>query len=194
MRKRLLIALVIAACASIWMSVPAGAGPIVDPSALVPPPPPGATCKLDGAWTICQTTFDDSHANVELEDFDLPCGAVYETMVDVRAGIRWYADGKLVKRFVSQNAEGTWSLSPTGAGPKAIVTLQANWRDEYAVPGDESSASTTVHGSDVTVRASGYGVIVHIAGVDRPDDTHQGVATYVDDPSVSAELCDALSS
>src|SRR5215204_479799 len=162
----------------IWMAAPAGAGPIVDPTALQPEPPPGAVCRADGPWTICQTTF--------LVD------VVNETIFDLREGIRWYLDGKLVKRFVHQNAEGTWSLSPTGAGPAVTVSLHANWRNEYAVPGDESSGPETFHGSGFTVRAPGVGVIAHIAGLDLPDEPHRGVFRITDDPQVAAALCAAL--
>ena len=122
--------------------------------------------------------------------FDLPCGTVYETIFDLREGIRWYLDGKLVKRFVSQNAEGTWSLSPTGAAPTVTVGLHANWRNEYALPGDESSGSQTFHGG-IIVRAPGVGVIAHIAGLELADGTHRGVFRF-DDAGVAAGLCEAL--
>jgi hypothetical protein len=176
----------------IWMAVPAGAGPIVDPTALQPEPPPGAVCRADGPWTICQTTFLVEVVNEPILDFGLPCGTIYETIFDLREGIRWYLDGKLVKRFVSQNAEGTWSLSPTGAGPVVTVALHANWRNEYAVPGDESSGPQTSHGNGFTLRAPGVGVIAHIAGLDLPDGTHRGVFRITDDPQVAAALCAAL--
>src|SRR4029453_2318099 len=80
--------------------------------------------------------------------FDLPCGTVHETSIDVRRGIRWYdADGKLTTRFVSRNLEGSWSLSPTAAGPPATVTVHANWRNEYSPPGqDADSVPSTSHG------------------------------------------------
>ena len=176
----------------IWMAAPAGAGPIVDPTTLQPEPPPGAVCRADGPWTICQTTFLVDLVNEPILDFALPCGTIYETIFDLREGIRWYLDGKLVKRFVRQNAEGTWSLSPTGAGPTVTVALHANWRNEYAVPGDESSGPQTFHGSGFTVRAPGVGVIAHIAGLDLPDGTHRGVIRIGDDPQVAAALCAAL--
>ena len=35
-------------------------------------------------------------------------------------------------------------------------------------------------------------MIAHIAGLDRPDDTHRGVFRFIDDPAVAAELCAAL--
>jgi hypothetical protein len=174
----------------IWMAAPAAAGPIVDPSTLQPEPPPGAVCRENGPWTICQTVFAEVLVNEPI--FDLPCGTVYETNNDVREGIRWYFDGLLVKRFVSQNAEGTWSPSPTGAGPTVEIALHANWRNYYAVPGDESSGPETFHGSGITVRAPGAGVIAHIAGLDLPDGTHHGVFRFIDDPQVADAVCAAL--
>jgi hypothetical protein len=187
-RPVLLFGLLVALLIS--MSAPAAAGPVVDPTTLQPEPPPGAVCRADGPWTICQTTFLEEHVNEPI--FDLPCGTLYETIYDLREGIRWYLDGKLVKRFVSQNAEGTWSLSPTGAGTTATVALHANWRNEYAVPGDESSSTQTLHGSSIIVRVPGVGVIVHVAGIDLPDGTHRGLFRITEDPAVAAALCEAL--
>ncbi|MGH3116449.1 MAG: hypothetical protein ACRDQ2_04945, partial [Gaiellales bacterium] len=63
---------------------PAAAGPIVDPSTLQPEPPPGAVCRADGPWTICQTTFLVDVVNEPILDFDLPCGTIYETIYDLR--------------------------------------------------------------------------------------------------------------
>src|SRR5688572_27672041 len=125
MRKVIWIVIAVAAVTT----GPAAAGPVVDPSTLQPEPPPGAVCRANGPWTICQTTFLVDVVNEPVVFLDLPCGTVYETIADVREGIRWYLDGKLVKRFVSQNAEGSWSLSPTGAGPVVKISLHANWRD-----------------------------------------------------------------
>jgi hypothetical protein len=178
----------------IGMAVPAAAGPLVDPSTLQPPPPPDSECRLDGAWIICHTSLVLGPVNEPILDFQLPCGTLYETASDVRRGIRWYdsSTGKLLKRFVSQDFQGTWSLSPTGAGPTVMVTAHANWRNVYAVPGDESSGPTTFHGNGFTVQAPGFGVIVHIAGLDLPDGTHRGVARVIEDPAVAAELCAAL--
>ena len=171
---------------------PAAAGPVVDPSTLQPEPPPGAVCRANGTWTICQTTFLVDVVNAPIVYLDLPCGTVYETIVDLREGVRWYLDGKLIKRFVSQNAEGTWSLSPTGAAPAVKISLHANWRDAYAVPGDESSGLTTFHGSGFTASAPGVGVLAHIAGLERPDSTHRGVFRIIDDEESAAKLCSAL--
>jgi hypothetical protein len=182
---------ILALAGLIWMAIPAGAGPIVDPSTLQPPPPPGAECRANGQSIICHTSLVLNPVNEPVAE--LPCGTVYETSTDVRRGIRWYnSDGKLVKRFVTQDLEGTWSLSPTGASPTAKLTAHDNWRNTYAVPGDESSGPTIFHGNGITVQAPGFGVIVHIAGLDLPDGTHHGVARIFEDPEVAAELCAAL--
>jgi hypothetical protein len=137
-------------------------------------------------------TFDGVNEPV----LDLACGTVYQTSHDVRRGIRWYnTDNKLVKRFVTQDAEGTWTLSPTGDGPTATLAVHANWTNLYAIPGDEASANEADHGEGM-VRAPGFGTIVHVAGLDdtdNPERGHRGVFRLPeDDPAVAAELCAAL--
>jgi hypothetical protein len=53
---------------------------------------------------------------------------MYWTGTDARSGIRWYNadDRKLVKRFVTRDTVSVVSLSPTGAGPTAMLTQHAN--------------------------------------------------------------------
>ncbi len=161
----------------------------VDPDTLTPPPPPGAECKDTGKYVICKTFLDEPAVN---EPFaELPCGTVYITASDHREGIRWYADGLLVKRFVRQDAEGTLSLSPTGEGPTVRFFAHANWQTVYPIPGDESSEMLTFHGNDTRVVVPGSGGI-HIAGITYPDDTHHGVIRTENDPEVAAALCEAL--
>jgi hypothetical protein len=180
------IALMLAAAA------PASAGPIVDPSTLTPPPPPGAECRLDGQWIICQTSLVIEFVNEPI--VELPCGQIYETSTDVRSGIRFYnTEGLLVKRFATQDVEGTWSLSPTGEGPVADIRVHANWWIILAVPGDESTGELTQHGNEFTASSPGFGVIAHIAGLDLPEGDHRGVFRVVEEgPEVAAELCAAL--
>jgi hypothetical protein len=81
---------------------------------------PGAECRLDGQWIICQTALVEQAVN-EPNDFHFACADTYETFTDVRNGIRWYnADGLLVKRFVTQDvagsAHGEFTLSAPGYG------------------------------------------------------------------------------
>jgi len=164
---------------------------IIDPNTLTPAPPPGAECHADGNWIICHTAL--SFAPVNEASDELPCGVVYQTGTDERRGIRWYtSDGLLAKRFVSQDAELTWSLSATGADPLLTLSVHSNWRNLYAVPGDESTGPQVTHGNGLTIRQAGEGVIVQLAGLEEADGTHHGVARFFDDPAVAAELCAAL--
>ncbi len=75
-----------------------------------------------------------------------------------------------MKRVVHQKARSTWSLSPTGEGLTVTVTA---------------------HGSDLTVMAPGYGVIVNIAGRGSDDGFH-GTFIAPEDPAVADKLCAAL--
>jgi hypothetical protein len=183
---------ILALAGLVGMAAPAAAGPLVDPDTLQPPPPPGAECRLDGQWIICQTSFVEDFVNEPI--VVLPCGQLYETSTDVRSGIRFYnAEGLLVKRFATQDVEGTWSLSPTGEGPVADIWVHANWWIILAVPGDESTGELTQHGNEFTASSPGFGVIAHIAGLDLPEGDHRGVFRVVEeDPQVAAELCAAL--
>jgi hypothetical protein len=172
------------------------AGQPVDPDTLIPPPFPGATCTAGGAYVICDTSFEIHLVNEPIVDFALPCGTIYETVDDVRRGIRWYDrdDLTIVKRSVFGDAEGSWSLSPTGDGPTVTLVSHSNWTNvDFPDPFDESTWATTTHGTGLTILAPGIGVILHFAGLDLPDGTHRGALNgFVDDPEVAAELCAAL--
>ena len=167
--------------------------PTVDPSTLQPPPPPGASCRLDGRFVICQTEL---HERLDAEPIlELPCGTLYETARDDREGIRWYQDGLLVRRFVSRHMSGYWTLSPTGEGPRVTLSGHSNFWTEWLAPGDESTEQDTFHGLDVLARAPDGGVVTQVTGVFFPDETHHGIFQIPDDdPSVQAALCDALTS
>jgi hypothetical protein len=173
----------------------AAANKAIDPAALTPAPllvGAEAECRADGRWILCHTTLAVELVNEPV--FDLTCGTVYETSHDVRLGIRWYsaADSVIVKRHVTQDIAGTWSLSPAGAGPTLSVDTHANWYDsQYADPTDIGSGVGASHGES-TVKAPGVGVIAHIAGLDRGDDAHRGVFRPIEDPAVAATLCAAL--
>ena len=175
----------------------------IDPNTLTPPPDPGvvAQCKQTGNFILCQTYFDEQPL-VNEPVFELSCGTVYETSTIHREGIRWYSsEGLLLKRFVTEDVQGSWSLSPTGGGPTVRFFAHDNWTDVYAIPGDVESVSTTLHGDSFTASAPGSGVLFHIAGQDLPDGTHHGAggAFFIDDegkvdPEVDAALCEALQS
>jgi hypothetical protein len=167
----------------------ASAGTPVDPATLTPEPPPGATCTANGpTLVICHTVFVEDLVNEPV--FGLPCGQVFETSHDPRIGIRWYQDGLIVRRQVFSDFEGTWSLSPSGDEPSVRIEGHVNWVDSYAVPGDESSASTTFHG--LGLHAFVPGGVVQIAGLERPDGDPSGVFRFPEDPAAAAALCAAL--
>ena len=104
----------IAAAVIAGTAAPAAAGPLTDAGTLQPPRPPGTVCRDDGPWTICRRETVDSWTLVPI--FHLPCGQLYETAAGEIDARRWYLDGKLVKRRVTQSAQAAWGLSPTGAG------------------------------------------------------------------------------
>jgi len=183
------VVLVLATGAVGWTTAAASAGAIVDPSTLQPQPP-NAVCRADGRQVICDTFVDEDLVNEPI--LDLPCGTIYETSHFHGAGIRWYVDNLLVKRQVAASLSGTWSLSPTGAGP--TVTISGNWSfwTFWAVPGDNSTTSETDHGNDFKVSAPGFGVVVHDAGLTYPDGSHRGVPASFFTPEAKVALCAAL--
>jgi hypothetical protein len=188
-------ALVLAATVAVvsWTAAPASAGAMVDPNTLQPVPP-NAVCRADGNYVICDTFFDETLVNEPI--FDLPCGTVYETSYYHGAGTRWYVDGLLVKRHVAASLDGTWSLSPTGAGTNLNET--ANFSDDsyWPVPGSggDETAVTTEHGGSFRVRAPGVGVIIQLAGTFYPDGEHRGVLRGLPSPATDATLCSAFAS
>ncbi len=188
-------ALVIAlACgAAGWTTASASAGTIVDPSTLQPVPP-NAVCRDDGPQIICDTFVDEDLVNEPILDFDLPCGTIYETSHYHGAGTRWYVDRLVVRRHVAASLDGTWSLSPTGAGPTVRISGYWSYWTVWTTPGDTSTAvDTSSSGNDFKISAPGFGVIVHDAGHTYPDGTHHGVtAEFPFTPEVEAALCAAL--
>jgi hypothetical protein len=172
----------------------AKAAPSVDPGSLipVPAPPTVSECKADGRWIICHTTLLIEPVNDPVGD--VGCGTIYETSRDARLGIRWYdaSTRVIVKRHVRQDLEGTWTLSPTGAGPAVDIVAHQNWYDsDYTDPNDLDSGLRSTHG-EFTAKAPGFGVIAHVAGFDTPDGTHHGAIRDFGDPAIAAKLCAAL--
>ena len=181
--------------ASLVLALPALAGPIVDPDTLQPVPP-NATCRDDGRQIICDTFIDEVAVNEPILDFDLPCGTIYETSHYHGAGTRWYVDRLAVKRHVVARLDGTWSLSPTGAGPTVKISGYSSVWSVWTTPGDDSTlVEYRTSGNGLKVSAPGFGVILHDAGLTYADGTHHGVsAQFPFTPEVAATLCAALTS
>lgn len=179
----------------IGAAVPASAGPLVDPNTLQPVPP-NATCRDDGQQIICDTFLEESAVNEPIVDFGLPCGTIYETSYYRGDGTRWYVDRLAVKRHVAASLDGSWSLSPTGAG--STVRISGHWSiwSVWTTPGDDSTLiEYRSSGIDFKISASGFGVILHDAGVTYADGTHHGVSGQIPfTPEVAATICTALTS
>jgi len=194
--RKLSLALVAALAGGvvIWMAAPAAAGPIVDPSTLEPEPP-NAVCREDGRQVICDTFFVEEPVNEATGDV-LPCGAIYQTSHYRGDGTRWYVDGKVVRRHNAASVDGSWSLSPTGAGP--TVKISAHWSIQtvWTTPGDDSTqVDTSTSGSDFKISAPGFGVIILSAGLTYPDETHHGISyEFPFTPEIEAAVCAALTS
>jgi hypothetical protein len=181
--------------ASLVLAAPAQAGPIVDPNTLQPVPP-NATCRDDGRQIICDTFLEEVFVNEPIADFDLPCGTIYESGHFRGDGTRWYVDRLVVERHVQASFDGTWSLSPTGAGPTVKLSGNSSEWTIWTTPGDDSTrVDTSISGSAFKVSAPGFGVILHDAGLTYPDGTHHGVSARIPfTPEVAATLCAALTS
>jgi hypothetical protein len=177
------------------MTAPALAGAIVDPNTLQPVPP-NATCREAGGQVICDTFLVEEAVNQPIADFDLPCGTIYETSHFRGDGSRWYVDGKVVRRHVAASVEGTWSLSPTGAGPTVKISGDSSEWTVWTTPGDDSTmVNTRNSGNGFEISAPGFGVINHDAGISYPDGTHHGIlGDFPFTPEIEAALCDALTS
>jgi hypothetical protein len=193
------ISLIALALAGVLAAAATGAlagTPSVDPSALQPPPPPDARCDSTGRYVICHTVIDFSVEAEPVTDLGLPCGTIYFTATDVRHGLRFYEDGLLVRRHVTApgGVSGFNSLSPTGEGPRVELVGHLNWWSTFSVPGDEDTESTTSHGLDIRLKSPDGGIIAIIAGRTDPEETHTGVARFVDDPAVAEAICAALTS
>ena len=169
------------------------AGNSVDPSTLQPPPP-NAVCRDAGRQIICDTFIDEVVVNEPILDFELSCGTIYETLHYHGAGTRWYVNRLVVRRHVAASVDGTWSLSPTGAGPVVELSGHSSVWTVWTTPGDDSTAmDTSSSGNDFKLSAPGFGVIVLSAGLTNPDGTHHGVTPeFPITPEVDAALCAAL--
>jgi hypothetical protein len=186
-------ALVLAAAAGAvsWTATPASAGALVDPNTLQPVPP-NAVCRADGPQVICDTFLEETLTNEPI--FDLPCGTVYETSYYRGDGTRFYVNGLLVKRHVAASLDGTWSLSPTGAGTTLKETGNFSTDSYWPVPGSggDDTAVLTQHGSNFKISAPGAGVIIQDSGTWYPDGEHHGLLRGLPSPETEAALCAAF--
>jgi hypothetical protein len=184
--RRLLSVAAIAALTSLGGATVVSAHTLVDPTTLTPPLLPFRVCYEDGRWVRCDTSGTDTTENEPV--FDLSCGTIYETSTAISHATRWYENGLLVERDATQSVRGTWSLSPTGAGPTVDIAANDGWHETFLVPGDLSSDSEVAHGD--FLRISGMGADFRDVGIYGPEGTHHGLASFTDE--ATARLCAML--
>jgi hypothetical protein len=188
LRPLFLIALILAIASFVGASV-TSAHTLVDPTTLTPPLKPFRICFQDGPWVKCDTsTPTTSYANQANNDFDLPCGTLYESGTVTTHATRWYRNLLLVERNAQEHIVGTWSLSPTGSGPTVAFATDISWHETFLVPGDLSSDSIVEHGSFLVVPA--LGAEFHDSGINMADGTHHGNTSFTD--AAKARLCSLL--
>src|SRR5438309_9084306 len=115
---------------------------------LVPPPPPFETCKAVGNGTLCEGSIASSYGPI---DTGTACGSganafdVFDGASQNEVARRTYdANGFLVRRDTHDRYVG--QLTNPAAGTSLSYTQVQDITDELAVPGDRSSATTTMTG------------------------------------------------
>jgi hypothetical protein len=189
MQRLVTLALTLLAAASLALAgAPIAAAGSVDSSTLQPPPPAGARCLEAGNQVICDTELNFYPVNEPA--FEAPCGTLYVTGTDLRDGFRFYTDGKLTRRHVTYDQNGTLTLSPTGEGPYLTMTAHASEWNVWPVPGTGDSVNKQ-SGLNLRINGPGIGSSFQISGAFQADEFVHGLNTAFSDESL-ALLCEAL--
>ncbi|HZM72410.1 MAG TPA: hypothetical protein VFC71_03455 [Candidatus Polarisedimenticolia bacterium] len=186
-RRRFLLVAAIAAISAFGGAAVTSAHTLVDPTSLTPPLLPHRVCYEAGRFVKCDTSGSGEWANEPIDDFELPCGTIYETAADTVHSTRWYENLLLVERDGQQHVSGTWTLSPTGAGSSVGFAADYSWHETFLVPGDLSSDSEVVHGSFLRIPA--LGAAFHENGIGTADGTDHGHLNSFTDEA-KARLCE----
>ncbi len=180
--KSILAAMMLAA-ASLGGAVGASAQTLVDPTTLTPPLKPFRVCFEDGPWVKCDTSGVTTHDYEPAGE--LSCGTVYLAATETTHATRWYANLLLVERNADYKMRGSWSLSPSGAGPTVDIAADFSWHEHFMIPGDLSSAVEVSHGN--FIRVVGLGAIGADSGTFKIDGTfrgHAGENVPAEDPAL----------
>ena len=189
MRARpLLLSMIVLMVASLNVASGVSARTLVDPTTLTPPLKPFRICYELGPYVQCDTSGNVTYENLETDE--LPCGLIYQGAHEITNSTRWYKDGLLVRRAVQEQITGTWSLSPTGAGPTVAWAVNDSWDDEFTVPGDIDSFVRVVRGSSLRVPALGSDM--HLSGVFVDDGSGDYHGIFTNDDAAALELCALL--
>jgi hypothetical protein len=186
-RRPILLAIVLT-ISSLGMASGVSARTPVDPTSLTPPLKPFRVCWELGPYVQCDTSGVSTTAN-EIAD-ELPCGQVYQSVTEISNSTRWYQDGLIVRRALQERGRGSWTLSPTGAGPIVEFSFSFSWDEHFTTPGDITSAVADVRGNTLQVPA--LGAALHESGLwIAADEIMHGISAGYD-PAVIARLCDLL--
>ena len=123
------------------------------PQDLNPPAPDYYTCKPVGTGTICSGRFEEIKV-AEPQD-ELVCGSgasafvVHDNAHLFARATRWYdADGNLVRRVIQERWKSAFWSNPL-SGKTVPYTQTDKITDVLAVPGDFTSATETLVGSNI---------------------------------------------
>ena len=159
MRSILVLAAVCGAALAAASSGLAGQ-PVNQP--LTPPPPAFETCKAVGDGTLCEGSIASSYGPV---DTGLACGSgpnafnIFDSASQNEVARRVYdAKGLLVRRDRHDRYDG--QLSNPAAATSLPYTQVQETADQLAVPGDFSSATTTVTGQMHIRSSTGAPVLI----------------------------------
>ena len=161
---------------------------LVDPTTLTPPLKPFRVCWQLGPTVQCDTSGDVTYENRETDV--APCGLIYQSGHEVSNSTRYYQNGLLVRRAVQEQITGTWSLSPTGAGPTVEWAVDDSWDDHFSIPGDIDSLVRIVRGSELRVPA--LGSVMHLSGMFWDDDSGRYRGIFTNDDAAALKLCELL--
>jgi hypothetical protein len=159
MRSILVLATV---CGSALAAATAGLAGQPVTQTLVPQPPSFETCKAVGNGTLCEGSIASSYGPI---DTGLACGSgsgafdVFDSASQNEVARRVYdANGLLVRRDRHDRYDG--QLSNPAAGTSLPYTQVQETTDELAVPGDFSSATTTITGQMHIRTSTGAPVLI----------------------------------
>jgi hypothetical protein len=180
----------------------AGAGQPCSPT-LNPPPPSFETCKTVGGGTIASGSRIVSEGPIDMG----PCPTnaafdVFDQHIFDQHATRWYdQNGDLTRRHIYDHYTfGQWS-NPL-AGTVVPYTQTSIENDEYVIPGDMTSGTTTFTGENMyrvgtgapLLFGNGRQVFSNVDGslIESSGRNDFVLAFNENDPSVFAPICAAL--
>lgn len=172
---------------------------------LNPPPPPFETCKATGSGAICTgnrvDTISDAPLGIVCGTADNPVELLFSGTDSFRFTRYYDKAGNFTRRLTHEDFQG-FVYNPV-TGLSANASQLSNFIDTFAVPGDINTATAQMTGV-IKFSLQSNGVLLLDAGrivFDAQDNIvsasgrHDLFVTYFNgNPSVAAQLCEALGS